>query len=183
MELERDFINKLKIDNKGISLIELILTIAISSILLVMIGIMITYGVKSQAAVSGEVKMQMESQILISQIEELLIEGSRFDVYELEPGKVAYVTFYSNSADIMIHEINKSKLYYLDGVSLINATKAQVRLLPYNDEDNLMAENISELTIYNLISGKNIVTISVTMVIEGNERTFIKQVNLRNRIM
>lgn len=178
----------MKLNNKGATLVELIVVMAISSIVLVMIGTVISFGSRSYTVANREAKMQMDSQVVLSQIEELIIEANKIVSYTLTGNRKAYLLFYNNSVDVLVHDINTKKLYYEDDITVGNTVETNTSIdymngMSYSDKENLMAENISDIYIEKLTPTKDkIVTVSLIMSIGGNERTFIKQITLRNTI-
>lgn len=71
---------KMKRDNRGLSLIELIIAIAIASIILMAITIFISNALKSYRTAHNAIDLQMESHVLMEQIGAWVMEGNRIIV-------------------------------------------------------------------------------------------------------
>ncbi len=77
-------IEKMKQDQKGLSLVELVVAIAILAIVATAIaGFMVT-GSRSYASTSSEVNIQYESQLTTNQISDLLIDATEGISYEID---------------------------------------------------------------------------------------------------
>lgn len=68
---------KIKHDNRGLSLIELIIAITIASIILMAITIFISNALKSYRTAHNAIDLQMESHVLMEQIGSWIMEGNR----------------------------------------------------------------------------------------------------------
>lgn len=71
---------KIKRDNRGLSLIELIIAITIASIILMAITIFISNALKSYRTAHNAIDLQMESHVLMEQIGSWVMEGNRIIV-------------------------------------------------------------------------------------------------------
>lgn len=70
----------MKQNNKGISLVELLVAIAVSGIILVMIGVVITEGTKHFKEESIRASLQNELQMVNSQLTQTIMEASMLDI-------------------------------------------------------------------------------------------------------
>lgn len=71
---------KMKRDNRGLTLIELIIAVAIASIILLAITIFISNALKSYRTAQNAIDLQMESHVLMEQIGAWVMEGNRIIV-------------------------------------------------------------------------------------------------------
>lgn len=71
---------KIKRDNRGLSLIELIIAITIASIILMAITIFISNALKSYRTAHSAIDLQMESHVLMEQVGSWIMEGNRIIV-------------------------------------------------------------------------------------------------------
>ena len=67
-------------DNRGLSLIELIVSLAIASIVVLAIGTLMSVGTRSYYSTSAETELQKESQIALNQINDLLIKAQEYQL-------------------------------------------------------------------------------------------------------
>lgn len=90
-KISRDFFEMEKLmDNKGFSLIELLVTIAVSSIVLLMISFMLVQGTNLFKSENEEIDIQNEFQIVRNQITEVLMEAKSLVIVEAGEDIVIY---------------------------------------------------------------------------------------------
>lgn len=176
---------KRKLNNKGYSLVELLLTIAIMG--LVMLGVAMIMRTTSVTYKDGsnEVTMQTEAQIVANQIEEIFMDGtgSYCYSYSFDGGKKFYGITSAGASHFIIYNPDKDEIWYQKGAA--NATA------PGAEADGgwaLMAENVSNVTIdgwesnTNNVKCDNMVTVKVDMDRGGYTYTATKDIYFRNSI-
>lgn len=67
--------------NKGYSLIELIVTLLVSSIVLLAVGTFMNIAIKSYRSTNAEVTLQMEAQAALNMIEDIIVESKEMKYY------------------------------------------------------------------------------------------------------
>ncbi|MGB4659534.1 MAG: prepilin-type N-terminal cleavage/methylation domain-containing protein, partial [Mobilitalea sp.] len=87
-------------DNRGLTLIELIIAMAISSIVIGMVIVIISAGSRNFNIAQNEVDIQMEAQTVVNQIEDTIIEASWIEEKSISADVKAYIIYTSqgNSA-------------------------------------------------------------------------------------
>lgn len=75
---------KRKLNNKGLSLVELIIVIGIMSIVAIAIAAFMSSGSQSYAKSSSEVDLQYEAQLATNQMQDLIIDATEYLAYEVD---------------------------------------------------------------------------------------------------
>lgn len=176
---------KRKLNNKGYSLVELLLTIAIMG--LVMLGVAMIMRTTSVTYKDGsnEVTMQTEAQIVANQIEEIFMDGTDSYCYDynFDGGKKFYGITSAGASHFIIYNPDKDEIWYQKG--------AEHAIAPGAEADGgwaLMAENVSNVTIdgwesdTNNVKCDNMVTVKVDMDRGGYTYTATKDIYFRNSI-
>lgn len=119
--------------NKGFSLIELIVALAVGSIVLLMVGVMLVRGTSMFRTENDEVNMRNDYQIIRNQIDQVLMEA-----------KMLTVEKQGNSLVIYTGEIN------LDTREFTTTSKTTERIITYNSDNKTLyisgtyADHVSE---------------------------------------
>lgn len=71
---------KIKRDNRGLSLVELIIAVAIASIILLAMTMFIRNALRSYQTAQNAIDLQMESHVLMEQLGAWVMEGNRIEV-------------------------------------------------------------------------------------------------------
>lgn len=170
---------KKSVNNSGYSLVELILTLAIFSIVMVGIIMMMTSTSDSYKDGNSQVTMQTEAQIVANQIEELLVDATTAYSQGFAGSNRYYkITSGSNNHFIM-YDASNAKIMYQKTGSGDN----------YDDSKwSLMADYVSGFQITgwdtdtSSSSCDNMVTVNVAMDKQGYVYTAVKDVYFRNAI-
>lgn len=170
---------KKSVNNSGYSLVELILTLAIFSIVMVGIIMMMTSTSDSYKDGNSQVTMQTEAQIVANQIEELLVDATTAYSQGFAGSNRYYkITSGSNNHFIM-YDASNAKIMYQKTASGDN----------YDDSKwSLMADYVSGFQITgwdtdtSSSSCDNMVTVNVAMDKQGYVYTAVKDVYFRNAI-
>lgn len=176
---------RVKENNKGYSLVELMITLAIFGI--VMIGIALIMRTTSVSYVNGsnEVAMQTEAQIIANQIEELLVDangGSGF-AEGVKDGYDEYLIYdgYNNVRHHIVYNDDTNEILY-DKVNDITGSSSN--LANYS----LMAEYVSDFDIIgwnteeNNVNRDNKVTVEIEMDKDGYVYEVSREIYFRNAI-
>ena len=85
----RNQIAKMQTDNRGLTLIELIITVAIIAIFSGVVLTFITTGSNTYRSTSSSAKVQMETQELIDRMEDMIIDTNRSLYYANGTGRIS----------------------------------------------------------------------------------------------
>lgn len=169
---------KLMKNNEGITLIELIISMAITAIVLVMIVIFINSAANSFQHTNEDVNLQLEAQIAINQLSAILMEASDItnpaidvspDVKYLMDGPIQCYAIY--------YIADKKRLYLIPAASTTVADTINPVASADTENQYLMAEYISGFMIED--NGKT-AKISIDFSLGGSTYQTSKNVSLRN---
>lgn len=90
--------------NKGFTLIELVVAIAVGSIILLMVGVMLVRGTSIFRTENDEVNMRNDYQIVRNQIDQVLMEAKTLIIEERENGDLVIYT-----GDIITNKAEKNR--------------------------------------------------------------------------
>jgi prepilin-type N-terminal cleavage/methylation domain-containing protein len=99
-------------NNKGFTLVELMISMAISAILIGSLAIFMNVSSKSYKAASEEISLQMEAQTILNQLENMIMESCnvKFSANELKiyQNKTDYIsiTFDSVNQELMFEKVS-----------------------------------------------------------------------------
>lgn len=168
-------------NNKGATLVELIIAMAVAAIVLSMIMVFIFGAAKSFQRTSEEVNLQLEAQTAINQINNIILEAREMEVYPsdglIDPltGELRY-TFQCNNNEFYSFIFVKA-----DGVLYQVQTTgfAEARTAAYNKQEHLLAEYVKELTIDKVDRNKS-AEIDLMLALGTEEYQISKLVKMRN---
>lgn len=171
----------LRENNEGMTLVELIITIAITAIVFSMIVMIIVTASHGVRRTNENVNLQMEAQSAVSQLSVLTMEASNVvaSTTTLYPDRRYLVTtpdyYYAFSFDA-----SESKLYLIqvDNLPAYSITSVDTPAVTPTDEENLLAEYVKDFTIN--LSGKTAV---IDLELEMGDQSYqiTKKVKLRNK--
>ncbi|HKL79621.1 MAG TPA: prepilin-type N-terminal cleavage/methylation domain-containing protein [Mobilitalea sp.] len=159
-------------NNKGTSLIELIIAMAIAAIVLSMIMFLINVSSNNFRRTSNEVNLQMESQTAINQISNLAMEA--IEVTREVNGNIERYIFENSDADYytIVFDATEMELYQIGPTGFEEA-----KVAAYNKEVNLLAEYVDNFEINIAVKSVNII---LTSALGEDTFTVSKKVKLRN---
>jgi type II secretory pathway pseudopilin PulG len=159
------------------SLIELIISMAISAIVLSMIMIIISIASKSFRRTNDEVNLQLEAQTTINQLSNLIMEAGRLEKSANKPSSAdkKYIISTGLKCYALLLMKDDMRLYLMEG-----NTKEEADMAAYSPEANLMGEYLKDIDISDLQSNK--VTIDLTFQLGEDEYEISRTVKLRNKI-
>ncbi len=171
-----------KMNNKGYSLVELLLTLAIFSF--VMLGVAMIMRTTSVSYKDGanDVSMQTEAQIVANQIEEIFMDGTQSYCSGDVGGSRYYGITSDGSSHFVILKSGTDEIWYQE--------KGAGATAPDNNSANwsLMAENVADLRITGYSTDPdadtcdNMITVMVDMDRDGYLYTATKDIYFRNSI-
>lgn len=162
---------KSKINNKGITLVELMITIAISSLVFGVISMFILNSIKSYTRSNEEVVLQMEGQTILNQLTDLIMEAHnvKWDGTEklaIYQGKTTY------------------KIRFVYGEKRLYFRKAPTSTGTYGDEI-LFGEYVEDFQVIDTGVDNDNPQIKISFKLKKNNRNYeVKEsvVTLRNKI-
>lgn len=132
-------------NNRGVTLIELIVTMAITGIVLIIVTMIIAEGSRSYKYGQQEVNLQMQVQAVVNQFEDIIIEAYWMEEKEISSDVTVYFIYTTQGDRAVIFDKSQQMLFYLDGI--ISTQINNLEILTYTKAANLMASNIKELSM------------------------------------
>lgn len=168
-------------NNKGATLVELIIAMAVAAIVLSMIMYFIFGAAKSFQRTSDEVNLQLEAQTAINQINNIILEAGDMEVYPSDglinpiTGDIRY-TFHCNNNEFysFIFVEADRMLYQVQTTGFVEA-----RTVTYNRQENLLADYVKELSISKVDRNKS-AKIDLLLALGPEEYRVSKLVKMRN---
>lgn len=168
-------------NNKGATLIELIIAMAIAAIVLSMIMYFIFGAAKSFQRTGDEVNLQLEAQTAVNQINNIILEAGEMEVYPsdgfIDPltGEIRY-TFHCNNNEFysFIYVEADRSLYQVQTTGF-----AEARTAGYNKQEHLLAEYVKKINITKVDRNKS-AEIELILALGSEEYQVNKLVKMRN---
>lgn len=158
-------------DNKGASLIELIIALAISSIIILMILFLINNASKSFRKTNNDVNLQIEAQTILNQLSNLAMEATDMEAYlDISYEKRFIFKYKDDEYYTIIH-----KDTYLYQVATDDPEQAKLPSL-YNKEQHLLAEYVQDL---NITPNEKSVTIYLKLSLGDDTERISKRISKR----
>jgi len=164
---------KLHLNNKGVSLIELIIAMAISAIVLSMIMIFLSGATQGFRKTNDDVNLQLEAQNTINQISTLIMEANKIWSAD-NPEDKRYIIEGNSNIYGVIYKNSSRRLYLVTKASVHEAGTTT----GYSDADNLLAEYVDNISI--VAGGGKTVEIKLEFSIGKDSYTATRKVKLRN---
>lgn len=114
------FLGKLKKDSRGLTFVELLVSVSISALIMLSLVFFLNQGVRNYRNITAEVSLQTEAQMLMNQISHFILEA-----YNVKYDPSGMLTLYQESMVIIItlDETNKElnfEKYDIDGEKIGN---------------------------------------------------------------
>lgn len=180
-------------DNKGFTLVELIIGVAILAIVTAAIaGFMVT-GTKNYTNQNTEVTIQEEAQLAVNQIADILIDTARSVSY-VENGNDRVLVVYNGEEQedgSIIERYSGEKNYYfkfdseLKEVSYVEfAVEFEQPSKDSNSIECLLAEDVTDFTAdMSMLESKRVVGLSITIERRNKKYTANTNITIRNKIL
>lgn len=172
-------------NNKGFSLVELIVAFAIFAIVGATICAFVVFGSKNYSSSNKEVKLQYEQQIAVNQIRDIVLETSEAISYDstghellvfgkddIDPAKPYSVSSITFDVDNSTLNYNSEHFATFDGVTSV----------AFSGTPKLLAEDVTDFSVDLKKLKKGQVTLNITFKIDEKEITVHPVIKLRNKI-
>lgn len=183
----------MKVDSKGITIVELMIGIVLFSVIMFGITVFISTGTKTCGEAENTINVQEESQVVMNQLVNITVEGNSLAQKLNTKGDTAYFvmntdkkTNITDKEKILYFQKSSGNLYYyeIDGTTT-DASKDAIKkeisgTVPTIAQGQLLGEHISDFkadidtTLYN-------VTFELTFNIGGKELKAKDSIMLRNK--
>lgn len=168
-------------NNKGMSLIELIISMAISAIVVLMVVSFIGAAFRVFRSTNDEVNLQMEAQTVMNQLVNLTMEAKSITVKYETAEDDRYRIDTSNTTGyhwaVVIYHKTKKKLYL---AKLSTTDPEAYKTVTYTEDKNLMAEFIESFAINAVDGDSSVIQIDMQLMLGTDNYNVLKKVNLRN---
>lgn len=169
---------KKRLLNAGFSLIELVISIALVTIIGGSIITFLLTGTNSYSAVSKDVDLQEEAQIVTNQLSDFIVDTDRAITFKEDADKKELTIYNKDEKQLISYEIGGDKIYY----SIYKRKNGTVEFIPYV-ERALLAEMVSDflVTIYPNGSPK----LKINLILENGNIRYEKKETItpRNKII
>lgn len=131
-------------DNKGYTLIELVVSMLITAIVITIIISFMSTNSSSYNYVSENINLQIESQTVMNQLNDIILEANWIDKRDIGSDCKAMIIYNTVDADVVLLNKPAEKLYLIE--DLTESELSTLASVSYSDEDNLMATHVTELS-------------------------------------
>ena len=182
-------------DNRGFTLVELIIVLGISGILMASISFFMLIGSKSYEITKTQTDMQSEAHIIMNQLKEHILECNNVEDYNSVTNQFA---LYSVSEIVGAPEsseqsqIDRKEIFWLDtaakklyvreltGSEIISVTEP----FPVNERPKyLLAEYVKEIQVRKQAGNSEVIEIMVVLETRENTYRLSDSIKLRNRVI
>lgn len=183
-------------NQKGFSLIEVVVSLAIAGILLVTVLLFMQVGVKTSSSATADVTLQKEAQTVLNQINEWVMENNHgIEVYGASDFYDLAICIFNDgddAADRYVHIIflNKgdNKLYYDKRTITETFRGKEVQIqevassIKVADEwkKYIFSEHVENITVDTTRMNDQIITVSVDYTLKGKTYSFTNKTKMRN---
>jgi prepilin-type N-terminal cleavage/methylation domain-containing protein len=166
-------------DNKGLTLIELLIAMTISTVVIAMLILLMSAGSRNYSSANDEVKLQMAAQTLTNQLENVLIEAYWVEKQIINDQVTAYVIYSGNNICAVFYDNAKKMIYMKDGLAFSDL--ASLSTTSYTMEANLMASYITDFDLIISIPNNEV---QMRVVFENKSADYVTEhtIALRNQM-
>ncbi len=181
-------------ENGGFTLVELLVVLLISSVVLALLGTLITFNVKSFNNSRDMMDIQYESQMAMNQLSEIFSEATYIEAMVISDG-ITETAYNLNDLDSLIDKCNIISVLvhcdvlesgtYLDKVNNISYDKNENKIFNEIDGESYeLARNVNYIWIRPVngsMSSANLFEINLELENNGKTINLIQQVKMRNK--
>lgn len=172
---------RIRKNNYGITLVELIISMAIAAIVFSIIAIMINTAAKGFKRSNEDVNLQMEAQIAINQLSTIVM-GASGDITSnttVLPDKKFLISYNTGSDSYALYlKVDTDKLYLIPAANITAADGIDPTASVENENKYLMAEYVDDISIE---TGTKSPKIYIKFVLGDSSFTMTKKVTIRNK--
>lgn len=182
-----------KTNNRGITLVELIIALAISAIVIGAVILLMSAGSRGYQSQEREVSLQIEAQSVINQIKNLVIEGNNISYTNNQLNIHHFDTDAStfDPYEVIWLDSTSSRLYLFHVTTSEEKTQMEDEIRSRSGlEDNLLGEYVTSFAVSPESlefdrSGEKAALVTITLGMEYYDRSYdlTEDVKLRNRIV
>jgi prepilin-type N-terminal cleavage/methylation domain-containing protein len=141
----------IRLNNKGVTLVELIVAMAVSSIVIGMVVLIISSGSRSFRMGQQEVDLQMQAQTVINQIEDVVIEAYWLEkksnitiegTSDVASDVTGYIIYSNEGISAVVFDRTLQLLYFVDGLTASQITTLSTA--SYTKANNFMASHVTD---------------------------------------
>ena len=160
------------IDNKGITLVELIIAIAIATIVITSIAFFMSNSSKNYKKVNEEVSLQMEAQTILNQLNDLILEADNVKMKD----NILFIYNESESNYFIKLDVSSGKMF-------LNKTTSK-EASPHDDDWVLFGQDVSSFTVTDTGDDNTNKAIQITLHLNKDTMTYTMTnlVTIRNDI-
>lgn len=133
------------LDNRGLTLIELLIAMLITAIVIGMVAMFISVGSRNYSHASREIKLQMQAQAITNQLDDIIIESYWVEAKILSINVTAYVVYASSIINVIFFDWDTDMIYIKDYSSISDI--AGITAASYTKEENLMSAHVTEFSL------------------------------------
>lgn len=172
-------------NNKGYTLIELVVGMFVTTIVVTIVISFLITNSRSYSYASEETDLQMESQTVMNQLFDMMLEANWVECQNIDANTKALVIYHSTVCDVVFLDKLNSQLYYIPNLSTGAVTS--LASIAYAEDENLMGKYVSDVSLYpdskeELLNQKKI-TLTVTFQNNSKEFNVARNVKFRNELV
>lgn len=193
------FKKRKRLNNKGFSLMEVLVALAVSATVITIVGSFITQGSKFYSKTGNSVNLQNELQELSNVVCDSLQEATYLEIQNGTSKMDVYTGSYSVVNDIKIFDpgkgvdISRSRLIHWDGKNAYVFDNASLSMISDKDKKGYCYSNYVsniKISVSEKCKSKNadgytqplMLDVTITVSNKGTERSETKNITLRNKI-
>lgn len=179
----------MRLDNRGITLVELIIAIAVSTIIFGAAMIFMTSAHRGFNIASTEINLQTETQVLTEQISEWVMEGNKIEVDVASKKLTVYrldsVSIGSTASKRVIWLGSGGDKLYMKRFTGVDKAELDTKIVTSADEkiENCIGEYVVDFTPGYNVADNDKVTISMKLKVGTNEHIVNETFKVRNAIV
>lgn len=176
-------------DDHGFTLVELILAMTLTIIVTGIVISLLIFNSRSYIFASKEVNLQMESQTVMNQLNDILIEAEWVELTSLDSSWKAMIIYKpsKSSPDVVFFNQTDRKLYLMEVPAASMTDLAKFAKEHCSVNENLMAVNVSDLAIYpadgTYIKDKKQITLRLHFADASSEYDTEQNIKFRNKLV
>ncbi len=132
-------------NNKGYTLVELLISMAITAIVVSIVISFLASNSKSYTYAVENVNLQMESQTVMNQLYDIIIESNWIELIDVDSNVKALIIYNTVDIDVVFLSKSEEELYLVENQTASDISN--LTTIAYTKEENLMATSVIDLKI------------------------------------